>query len=246
MGSVHLAYFRHCCLQANSCIAYYPAAISKDMKRIYLYLIGVFLTIVLIYIWVNRNNFSLLRARLTGGQVESSLETHSGQLAWRRVDQTAQGFKIEMPGEPRSTTAQALNETGTSDSISMLMVKPDSDRTYAVAWADKPPVARVNDLVPETTLDQARDGALNRTQTTLVSEIRSTPQGFPGRDFVARNVEGGVLDARIIYAGTRLYMLIATSPSDAARREQDIVHFFNSFSIAGNTQVPETVPPATR
>jgi hypothetical protein len=216
------------------------------MKRIYLYLIGAFLVIAAIYIWVNRNNFSMLRTKLSGRQMESSPETRSGQLVWRSVNQTAQGFKIEMPDEPSSTTLHALNETGASDPINMLIVKPAADRTYAVAWADKPPVARVNDLVPERTLDQARDGALNRTQTTLVSEIRSTPQGFPGRDFVARNVGGGVLDARIIYAGTRLYMLIATSPSDAARREQDIVHFFNSFSITGNTQVPETVPPATR
>jgi hypothetical protein len=128
----------------------------------------------------------------------------------------------------------------------MLMVKPDANRTYAVAWADKPPVARMNDLVPDKTLDQARDGALTRTNTTLISEIRSNPQGFPGRDVVAHNVGGGILDTRLIYARPRLYMLIATAPSSAARNEEDVIHFFNSFAIASNTQIPETIPAATQ
>jgi hypothetical protein len=38
--------------------------------------------------------------------------------------------------------------------------KTGAERTFAVAWADKPPVARMNDLVPDKTLDEARDGAL--------------------------------------------------------------------------------------
>ena len=64
-------------------------------------------------------------------------------------------------------------------------------------------MARMNDLVPEKTLDEARDGALARTATTKISEIRSNPQGFPGRDIEARNVGGGILDTRLIYAPAR-------------------------------------------
>jgi hypothetical protein len=127
----------------------------------------------------------------------------------------------------------------------MLVVKPDSDSTFAIAWAEKPPVARVNDLVPDKTIDQARDGAMTSTQTTLVSESRNRPQGYPGRDFVSRNVGGGILDTRFIYAGTRLYMLIAASPSAAARREDAVMRFFNSFTVSGNTQIPESLPPAS-
>jgi hypothetical protein len=87
---------------------------------------------------------------------------------------------------------------------------------------------------------------LNKTNTTLISEIRSNPQGFPGRDVVAHNAGGGVLDTRFIYAGARLYMLIATAPSASARHEQDVIRFFNSFTIAGSTQIPETIPAATQ
>jgi hypothetical protein len=123
------------------------------------------------------------------------------QLEWQPVDETSQGFKIEMPGDPQHVVVQEASETGVNEPISMLLVTPGSERTYAIAWADKPPVARMNDKVPDKTLDQARDGALNRTGTTVISEIRSNPQGYPGRDVVAHNAVGGMLDTRFICAG---------------------------------------------
>lgn len=198
-------------------------------------------------VWEHRGEYAFLREWLPTRSSEGVVDTGvSSPLTWQPVDETAQGFHVDMPGTPTQTVVQASNEIGSNEPISMIMVKPDTSHTFAVAWAEKPPVARINDLVPDRTLDQARDGALARTSTTLVSEIRSNPQGYPGRDVVAHNAGGGVLDARFIFAGTRLYMLIATSPSAAGRREPDVTRFFNSFAIASNTQIPETLPPATQ
>ena len=200
-----------------------------------------------VYAWRYHRNLGFLSQWLPSHATEGIIQTPPGtELEWRPVEDATTGFKAEMPGDPQRIAIQATSETGGNEPISMLLVKPDSDRTYAIAWAEKPPVARMNDLVPDKTLDQARDGALNRTQTTLVSEIRSNPQGYPGRDVVAHNVGGGILDTRLIYAGPRLYMLIATAPSAATRREQDVIHFFNSFAIAANTQIPETIPASTQ
>jgi len=217
------------------------------MKKVVLYLVVFLILIGAIYLWGHRTEFGFLRGWLPGRASDGLIDTARSQpLEWQPVDETPQGFKLEMPGEPKRVVVQATNEAGTTEPISMLLVKPDSDRTYAIAWAEKPPVARMNDLVPDKTLDQARDGALNRTNTTLVSEIRSNPQGFPGRDVVAHNVGGGILDTRFVYAGSRLYMLIATAPSAAARHEQDVIRFFNSFTVASNNQIPETIPAATQ
>ena len=77
----------------------------------------------------------------------------------------------------------------------------------------------------------ARDGALGRTQTTLLSESRDNRNGYPSRDFSARNAGGGILNARLILAGNRLYLLIATFPAASARRDEDVNHFFDSFSL---------------
>jgi hypothetical protein len=216
------------------------------MKRVYLSLIVILVLIGVVYAWGHRSELGVLSRWLPSRAMDGIIQTASGsQLDWRPVDDASLGFKVEMPGDPKRVIVQATTETGGSEPISMLLVKPASDRTYAIAWADKPPVARVNDLVPDKTLDEARDGALNRTETTLVSEVRSNPQGYPGRDVVAHNLGGGVLDTRFIYAGTRLYMLIATAPSAAERHQDDVIHFFNSFAIASNTQIPETIPAAT-
>ena len=217
------------------------------MKRVYLWMVVFLGVIAVFYAWGHRHEIGLLRAWLPARTTDGIVETGGNpQLDWRPIDQTADGFKIEMPGDPKRVVVQATSETGGTEPVSMLMVKPDGDRTYAVAWADRPPVARMNDLIPDKTLDQAREGALTRTQTFLVSETRSTPQGYPGRDVVAHNVGGGVLDTRFVYAGQRLYMLIATSASAAGRNEQDVMRFFNSFAIASNTEIPETLPAATQ
>ena len=210
-------------------------------------MIAILVFIGAVYAWRYHRNLGFLSRWLPNHATEGIIQTPPGaELEWRPIEDATTGFKAEMPGAPQRVVVQATSETGSNEPISMLLVKPDSDRIYAIAWAEKPPVARMNDLVPDKTLDQARDGALNRTQTTLVSEIRSNPQGYPGRDVVAHNVGGGILDTRLIYAGPRLYMLIATAPSAAARHEQDVVHFFNSFAIAANSQIPETIPAATQ
>ena len=217
------------------------------MKRIALYLVAVLLVIGAFYVWGHRDEYSFIREWLPIRSAEGIIQTGQGQqLEWRPIDRTNLGFRLEMPGDPKRMTVQANTEAGTNEPVSMLMVKADTGGSYAIAWADKPPVARMNDLNPEKTLDQARDGALTRTGTTLVTESRNSPQGYPGRDIVAHNVGGGILDTRLIYAGPRLYMLMATSPSATARRLEDVNHFFDSFTIAGNTQIPETLPASTQ
>jgi len=210
-------------------------------------MVAILLVIGGMYAWRQRHEFSFLRDWLPSKSADGVIQTSAGRpLEWQPVDESSLGFRIDMPGEPNRVVIQATSETGANEPVNMLLVKPEPDRTYAIAWAEKPPVARMNDLVPDKTLDQARDGALNRTSTTLVTESRTSPQGYPGRDIVAHNAGGGVLDTRFVYAGTRLYMLIAASPSNAARRETDINHFFNSFAIASNTQIPETLPAANQ
>jgi hypothetical protein len=216
------------------------------MKRASISVVGILLVIGVILALRFRSHIPFLLKWLPTSSSNSVLDAVAGkEIVWQPVDESSQGFKLEMPGDPKQIAVQADNESGGTEPVSMIQVMPQPDRTFAVAWADKPPVARMNDLAPEKTLDEARDGALARTATTKISEIRSNPQGFPGRDIEAHNVGGGILDARLIYAGSRLYMLIATSPSAAGRNEGDVARFFNSFTIAGNPQIPEALPPAT-
>ena len=152
-------------------------------------------------------------------------------IEWQRVDRASDGFKVEMPADVKQIQIPAYNESGGTDPVNMIFSNPDAETTFSVAWADNPPVVRVNGQSAGRVLEIARDGAVARTQTSLVSESASNAQGLPGRDFTARNADGGVMSARLIYAGSRLYMLNAAFPSATARRDRDVSRFFDSFSV---------------
>jgi hypothetical protein len=152
-------------------------------------------------------------------------------IAWEKIDRHSDGFNVEMPADIRHIQIPAYNETGGTEPVDFIFSNPDAETTFSVAWADNPPVARVSNRLPDRALEMARNGAVARTQTTLVSESAINMQGYPGRDFAARNTGGGVMNSRLIYAGSRLYMLSATFPSASARRDRDVERFFSSFTI---------------
>ena len=164
-------------------------------------------------------------------------KAHPATIEWQKVDRAADGFSVEMPADVKQIQIPAYTETGGTEQMDMIFSNPDAETTFSVAWEDNPPVARASNQAPGRTLEMARDGAVARTQTTLVNEAPNNSQGFPGRVFEARNSGGGVMNSRLIYAGSRLYMLIAVFPSVKARRDRDVERYFNSFTItsaAGN------------
>lgn len=180
---------------------------------------------------------SLRHETSSSSEAGTSFEASSGMSAyepakinWQSVERPQDGFKLEMPAGPKSLQIPAYNEVGSTEPIDMLYSSPDNDTTYSITWEDNPPVARANDHVPDKTLQAAAAGMMARTQTTLVRQSSSNVYGAPALDVTAKNSQGGVLDARLIYIHNRLYTLVAAFPSEDARREQDVVRFFNSFN----------------
>ena len=167
---------------------------------------------------------------------QTAQATHPANIVWQSVDRTPDGFKIEMPADLKQIKVPAYNEQGGPEQVDMIYAYPDSETCFSVAWADNPPVERVNSHEPDRTLDMARDDAIARTQTTLVTQSEISQQGFPGRDFSARSLGGGVINSRLVLARKRLYMLTAAFPSAAARRDEDVSRFFNSFSVVAATK----------
>ncbi len=207
------------------------------MKRwFYIVLLG-FAVLGAVYVYLHRQELGLAGLMGIGAGQETNAEQTApapspAHIVWQKVDRLQDGFKVEMPSDVKEIQIPAYNEQGGSDQVGMIFSYPDPETTYSVTWADDPPVARANNHVPERTLDMARNDALTRTQTTLVNESQRNVQGFPARDFAARNTGGGVLNARLVYVGSRLYMLIAAFPSEGARRGEDVTHFFDSFIVS--------------
>ena len=174
----------------------------------------------------------------SASQISPVDETNPTPIQWRTLNRTADGFRIDLPPGSKEMDAPAHTESGGTEPVKMLYASPDGDTVFAVTWQDNPPIARANNNVPDRTLDQSREGMLARTQTMLLNESRITFGGFPGREILAHNASGGVLNARLIYVQNssnhdRLYTLMALFPTAGARREQDVTHFFDSFALAG-------------
>ncbi|MFZ0392559.1 MAG: hypothetical protein WCF17_18860 [Terracidiphilus sp.] len=155
-------------------------------------------------------------------------------ITWQTVERPQAGIKVEMPAGAKDIEVPAYNMNGSTEQVEMLSSNADSETTFALTWEDNPPVARANRENPERTLEAARDGMLERTETNLITQSQATVAGFPALDLTARNAGGGILDARLIYANSRLYTLIAAFPSLAARRQKDVERFYNSFTPAAS------------
>ncbi len=200
--------------------------------RTYLSILAVVLIVAGYYVYSHwdswqRNSFTILSSTPASG----TRNVGSSAIQWRNVDETAYGFQVDLPSTPVETTTQATNERGAHEAVKMLLAHADANTDYAIAWEDNPPVARVHGDQVEAIFDAARTQAIDATYTAQLSEQRNSDQGFPARQFVAKNAQGGYLDARFIWAAPRLYMLIATFPSEKARKEADISRFFQSFKV---------------
>jgi hypothetical protein len=203
-----------------------------------------------VYVYLHRQELGasgLFTSRTASSDSSGEPSTPAAEPArinWQTVDRPQYGFKLEMPSDTREIQLPAYTENGGTKPINMTYASPDSATTFSVTWADNPPVVEASNRTLDRIMDMARDGALERSQTTLVSESRSAPGGNPARDFIARNAGGGVMDTRLLMVGKRLYMLTAAFPSMSARREQDVTRFFNSFHAAEAPGIPANLPPA--
>lgn len=238
------------------------------MRKWYYRIGGVALLAGAVYVYFNWNTIRPIFGFNTGIQHSSgssakkstgfSLFGSKGKLNWQTYTSDDGGYRVEVPDSVHADTVPAYNQEGSTEPIHMQIAHIEGNVAYAIAWADNPPITRISRTSPESTLDMARDGALDRTHTKLITETKLAVQGFPARDFQASTQPGSAfLYSRLIYAGQRLYMLSVIFPSADTLHEQDTVRFFNSFKISqgastasdshsGGTesQLPETLPAA--
>jgi hypothetical protein len=203
-------------------------------RPIYIVLSTLVLGAIAYCIYVYRGDLGIAnpaKTRENAGQEQSDEGPLPAHIEWQMVDRSPDGFRVQMPTGMDETLIPAYNALGGVEQVNMIMAMPRPDTSFAVVWADHPPVERASSGNAEKTLDLARDGALARTQTVLTGESRMRIDGYPVCQFSARNDEGGILNARLILAGTRLYMLIAAFPAASARREEDVNRFFDSFAL---------------
>ncbi|MGD0348256.1 MAG: hypothetical protein ABSA85_15950 [Terracidiphilus sp.] len=200
------------------------------MRRLVYFIVFVVVIVAIAYIVYEHRAWLGLSS--AGGGVPTDVtnaDLQPAHVSWRAVDRTQDGFRIDMPSDASEEQIPAYTANGGAEQMEMLVAMPNADTTYAIVWDDNPPVERASGEAVEKTLNNARDGALARTHTTLIGETHAKYLGYPARNFSGRNDSGGLFEARLILAGKKLYMMIVALPAASARRDEDVNHFFDSF-----------------
>jgi len=196
----------------------------------------VFVVVVVAIAYIVYEHRAWLGLSSAGGGVPTDVtnaDLQPAHVSWRAVDRTQDGFRIDMPSDASEEQIPAYTANGGAEQMEMLVAMPNADTTYAIVWDDNPPVERASGEAVEKTLNNARDGALARTHTTLIGETHAKYLGYPARNFSGRNDSGGLFEARLILAGKKLYMMIVALPAASARRDEDVNHFFDSLKLNG-------------
>ena len=98
---------------------------------------------------------------------------------WQTVRAPDGSFSVLMPGTPEHEQTGATSLAFGKVRVNMLMLE-QGQWGYSVSWVDYPTGSYAGaDL--DASLDQARDGAVEGVQGTLLGEEHVTIQGYPGR-----------------------------------------------------------------
>lgn len=147
---------------------------------------------------------------------------------WQTYTAPDGSFSVELPGRPEVETTHAPLEGGGTKAITFVSVKPNGRAAYVCSYADDENIGRKS---PDEALESARDGSLSKTQASVISQKRTTVQGYPALDMQARAGGNSLIDSRMIVAGKRFYMIMAVTPVQQDREDKTIERMVESFKI---------------
>lgn len=137
-------------------------------------------------------------------------------------------FSIELPAEPATETVQVPIENGGTKPMIIVSAETSKSTEYTCSYIEDETVQSES---PDQALDSARDGSLKKTQGTLISQERLALAGFPALDMKAHTRGDSLLDARMLIAGKRLYMIVAVTTVESDREPRTIQRVFDSFRV---------------
>ena len=148
---------------------------------------------------------------------------------WREFQIPAGRFKVLLPGVPKTSRQTIRTEIGNVAST-RYTVTDSANVTYDVLINDYP-AAGVSKANPQKLLDGARDGLVYQTKGRIMEDKHITVAGFPGRDQVIVRGDGTHYRIRLVWAGSRLYQVMAVTPGEP---RADAKIFFDSFQISSD------------
>jgi hypothetical protein len=155
-----------------------------------------------------------MRACIIGLTALAAVATASAASAadWTTYSHPELGFSIEAPAPLAVQTLSVATDVGPAPTTIFAL---DEGQAGAIilSVADYTGL-KLRDVDKQKELDGLVNNLVARQSATLISQSPITVDGFPGREITARADPAGLLiKARIVYAGKRLYHLVAIGPA---------------------------------
>jgi hypothetical protein len=169
-------------------------------------------------------------AKLTQSRPQPTTTPLAPALHWQEFSSKEGGFSILMPGEPEQERLKQSTLTGDVDYVVFMVERGDSG--YMVSFGDMSPQT-IAQADTNMALEGAVQGAVNSTNSTLVSKQDITLDGYPGKEFEAQAMISGIeviFKARIYLVQNRLYQILVVGPKDSLS-VADIDKFLYSFKL---------------
>lgn len=148
----------------------------------------------------------------SGAWAQAPAPTQTAQPAnWKIYAHPELGFSIESPAEP-ATKSEAYPSPMGPIPTNVFYIDEGGGWGILLTVGD---YSRYKITVdPQKGLDRLAEGAAADLNGVLLSKTPITVDGFPGREIVARADPAGIIiKGRIIYAGQRVYQLMAVGPA---------------------------------
>jgi hypothetical protein len=169
-----------------------------------------------------------LKSFLFSGLVVVFSVTACAQKKWTVLESKEGQFSVSMPGSP-TETSRILNASF-GEILAHFWILRLGDSAFSVVYSDYPE-GYVREQGPKMVLDSSRDGAVEGTQGTLLTEFIVKLGSYPGREIKIAVANGEATSRdRFFLVGRRLYQLVVASPK-AQSYSPDIGRFFESFKL---------------
>lgn len=178
--------------------------------------------------------FAILAAAALLAQTANPAVTQTASAAqWQTYSYPAEGFKAGFPVQPGQEKKTIPTPSGNFEMRSYMAL--DGSAALIISICDYGSPAAGKD--PGALLQGAKNGAIQNSQSHLVSERKLTLGAATGLEFQAENEAIHTTD-RLFFVGTTLYQVQVSAP--IAQPYAQAQRFLDGFQFIPRTQAPAT------
>jgi hypothetical protein len=152
-------------------------------------------------------------------------------VGWEEYNAQDESFTIQMPGKATESVQRQSTPAG-EYKMHLAMVVHNQGGAFIAAYADYP--SNFSNIPAQSLLDLAAQGALNRSNATLVSKKNISLDGYPGLELEMlppKNIPGGGrMVTRIYWVAPRIYILFGGAEK-SSETDAMLARYFESFKL---------------